>query len=440
MKIKRIIPALILSLCMVTSLSACGGKQTLPAGTNSAQSPVASAEPSATSAPAEKVNLRIMTGFDTNLTGDYKLDTFQEVADDLGYKIEVERIAGDTYKTKIRVALQGNELPDVFYTWGASYSDPFLKAGALYPLEDAIAASGYKFHETYTQPREGHVYAVPNGPFESYGMFYNKNVLNKLNAKVPATWDELLSFVDLCKANNVAAIGIGDKARWEGDLLYNSFVMMEDTQAFKNAWEGTGSFTDEPFLNAAKKIETLVKKGAFQNGYMQHTSNEVLEMIKADQVALFFIGPWMISKMTADELGQKMGYTTLPRMSDKVDPTISSCTNAIDAGMAVSSNSPFAKDAAKFVVEYAKRVNDYAVANGVVPVMESADAVPPANLHEINVAYSKQMVDLKNTQLWWFSAVDAKFGEPMRDLSHRQFAGQISAEDFVAELQKIMKP
>lgn len=412
-------------------MSACGN--------GTAKSGASADTAGAAGADAEgKVKLKVLCCIDPEVEGNYRLEIFKEVAADLGYEIDVERTDDDTFKTKIRVALQGNELPDIFYTWGAAYSEPFIRSGALYPLDEAIAESGYDFYDTYLNSDDGHVYALPMNAFEAYGVFYNKNVLNKLNAQLPTTWDELLEFVDLCNANGITAIALGNKERWEGDLMYNSLVMMEDTEAFKKALSGEMSFTDAPFLEAAKKVETLVQRGAFQNGYMQHSDSEAVELIKADEAAMYWIGPWMIANMTEGELGEKMGYATLPKMSDAVDPKVSSCTNATDAGFAVSARSPYAKEAAKLVVEYTKRINDYGVALGNVPVMNSPDAIPPENIHEINQVYAQQMEDLIYTQLWWFSSVDSKYGEPMRDLSHQQFAGQISPEDFVKELERIM--
>lgn len=390
-------------------------------------------------ADGETVKLKVLCCMDPATDGQYKLDAFQETAEALGYEVDVERSDDDTYKTKIRVALQGNELPDIYYTWGGTYSQPFIKAEAMYPLEDAIAESGYDYYDTYMQSDDGHVYALPITAFQAYGMFYNKTLLEEMNLEVPATWDELLEFVDVCNENDVAAIALGNKERWEGDLLYNSLVMLEDTEAFKKAMAGEMSFTDEPFVDAAEKVLTLVERGAFQNGYMQHTDSEVLEVLKADQAATYWIGPWMLSVMAGEDFSGKMGYTTLPRISDDVDPAVTSCTNATDEGFAVSANSENKEAAAKFVVEYTKRVNDYSVAEGAVPIMNSPDAETPDDIAEVNKAYMEQMEALENTQLWWFSSVDSKVGEPMRDLSQQLFAGQISAEGFAEQLESIMR-
>ncbi len=427
MKLRRAMFAGTLAFIMA-AMTACGGN------TDTADQTSESADTS-----DGEVKLKLVCCMDPATDGQYKLDAIQEAADALGYTVEVERSDDDTYKTKIRVALQGNEMPDIFYTWGGSYSETFIAAEAMYPLNDAIEASGYDFYDTYLQSDDGNVYALPINAFEAYGMFYNKNILEDIGAEVPTTWDELLELVEKCNENGIAAIGLADKERWEGDLLYNSLVLLEDVDAFEKAMNGEMSFTDEPFLEAAKKVETLVQMGAFQNGYMQHTDSEIIELIKSDQIATYWIGPWMIPVMTEGDMAEKMGYTTLPRLSEDVDPAVTSCTAATDAGLAVSANSPYKEEAAKFIVEYCKLVSDNAVSTGDVGMINNPEVQAPDDLTEINKAYGEQMENLEQTQLWWFTSVDSKYGEPMRDLNQQLFAGQISAEDFVQELEAVMR-
>ena len=67
------------------------------------------------------------------------------------------------------------------------------------------------------------------------------------------------------------------------------------------------------------------------------------------------------------------------------------------------------------------------------------DVKPEGEVHEILQQYEKDFKNYKVMQTWWFSLVDAKIGEPMRDLSHQQFAGQIEVDDFLTELNTIMK-
>ena len=425
---KKMISA-VLALVMLGSLTACGstGKEE-DAATDGAKAD-------------EPVKLKILTEFDPQTLGEEYLATFDEVADELGYEIDVERVDTETYKTKIRVALQGNELPDVFFTWGDSYTQPFLDADALYPIDDALQEFDAKLYPTYAVPYEdGHMYTVPHQANGTYMTFYNKKVFEKLGMDVPTNWDELLAVVDKCNEQGIYALGLGNKDRWEGDLFYNEMVLREDTDAYNRAMDGDGAFTDEAFKNAAEKVETLVQKGAFQKGYMQATTSEVIEMFRADQIAMYPVGSWMLSTMIAGDLAEKTGYMMFPATgaAEEVETATTCMSGNLPQGLVASASSQFPEEAARFIVRYGQKINDINVKKGNIGFMET-DVKPEGEVHEILKQYEEDFKNYKIMETWWFSLVDAKIGEPMRDLSHQQFAGQIEVDDFLKELNTIMK-
>ena len=420
-------------------LSACGGgsEPSSQGGDSGEKQPAGGDTATADAAPAEDVTLSVLVHFDPLILGEEVIDGLQIAADNLGYTVNIERIDPETYKTKIRVALQGNELPDVFYLWGGSYKDPFLEANAILPLDDAVEQYGSAIFPSVIPPRDGHIYNAPNDALGVYGMFYNKEVLDDLGVGPPKDWDELLNVVELCNAKGIYAIGIGNNDRWQGDLFYNAMVMSEDADAFRNAASGAGSFTDEPFLEAARKVDTLVSMGAFQRGYMTASQNDVVEMFAAGQIALHPIGAWMLPTFAGEGFGDISGYTYFPKMG-KEDPVLAVNDAGSDLGLAVAANSKFPEEAKHYVMEYSIVVNDLKVANGLAPFAETS-VQPPADQHQILKDYATMLSKFSKLQTYWFDVVDAKSGEPMRDLSHKQFAGEISPEDFVNELEEIMR-
>lgn len=383
---------------------------------------------------SEEVELSVLVVFDPETGSHWKLDSFEEAAEKLGYKVNVERVDDETYKTKVRVMLQANELPDLFYTWGGSYSTPFLEAEALYSLEDALAASGYALDEVYKQTdEEGHIYAVPAGALETYCLFYNKAVFEQIGMDVPTNWDELLAVVDACNEQGIGALGIGDIDRWQGDLFYNMMVLREDADAFANAVEEGGTFTGDAFVKAAEKVQTLVEKNAFQSGYMQATASECTELLQAGQIAMHPIGSWMVSSFAEDD---NIGCTVFPKTGEE-DPYLSCCGNAADAGMAVAASSDHPEEAAKLAVEYSKILSDHLIEDGEQGYFETD--IEAADQSEIMKQYLEDFAKLEKTQLWWFTYLDTSIGEPMRDLSQQQFAGEIDSASFVEQLEQIMK-
>lgn len=442
MKKRKSVVAFLVAMCMVAvSLAGCGngGKATEIQGSSTADQSEANeaaktSESKETDAGAQQeqdVELSILVMFDPQTGSHWKLDTFEEAAEALGYKVNVERVDDETYKTKIRVMLQANELPDLFYTWGGSYSEPFIAAEALQPLDAQLETSGYELYDTYKEKEV--TYAVPTNALETYCMFYNKDVLNELGLDPPTDWDELLTLVEACNEKGIGAIGLGNKDRWEGDLFYNMMVVREDADAFANAVQGGESFTDEAFLTAAEKVETLVSMNAFQSGYMQASQPECAELLKAGKIAIYPTGSWELAVF--EEEGN-IGCTVFPKTGAE-DPYLSCCGNASDAGMAVNANSANVEAATKLAVEYSKRLNDHLVAEGEPAYFETD--IKPNEQSEMMSTYVENLQKMQKSQLWWFTYLDTSIGEPMRDLSHQQFAGQVDAQSFVDQLQSIIK-
>lgn len=436
-KWKKIMTLLVMGSMLVSSVG-CGSS----AKTDDAEKEETTADDSSaaeesqaeegTDESGELVELSMLCDWTTDAGG--QIDAIKSVAESLGYKLNVDVVDGDTYKTKIRVMLQANELPDIFYTWGGSYSTPFLEADALYPLEDALEASGYELLDVYNQrDEEGHIYAVPNGELESYALFYNKDVFEQLGMDVPANWDELLAVVEACNAQGIGTLGLGNKERWEGDLFYNMMVVREDVDAFENAVNGDGAFTDEAFLTAAEKVQTLVEMNAFQSGYMEAGQAECEELLRAGQIAMYPTGSWATADFSEDE---NIGCTVFPQTGEE-DPYLYCCGNAADSGMAVNAYSENADAAAKLVVEYSKQQSELSITEGGQNWF-TTEAECTVELPELVVAYNENFNKLERTQLWWYTYLDTAIGEPMRDLSHQQFAGQIEAEAFIEELETII--
>ena len=57
-------------------------------------------------------------------------------------KVEVDAVENETYKTKIKTAIAANEAPDVFFTWGGGFSQPFVDAGKLLDLTPYLNDGG----------------------------------------------------------------------------------------------------------------------------------------------------------------------------------------------------------------------------------------------------------------------------------------------------------
>lgn len=361
-----------------------------------------------------------------------ELEVLEETAEALGVKLESEYMDGESYKIKIRIMLQGNEMPDLFYTWGGSYSQPFIDAGVMAPLEDALKASGYELEELYkTTSEDGHMYAMPLNTVDTYVVFYNKQVFEELGCSVPTTYEELLHVTELCREQEIYAMGLAQKDRWEGDLFYNMLVLGEDRNAFANSLE-SGDFTGEAYVAAAEKLKELLEKEAFYPNYMEASTKECVELLKVGRIAMYPGGSWHIMAFQDDP---DIGCAVFPS-TGKENAALACGAQAIDIGVGCSV-SDHTEEAAAFAVEFSKRLNDRRVEQGYLPYFVCEEETQKRELTRLQQEYLDIFNEFEMLQTWWFSVWDADIGEPYRDLVQSFYAGNLPVEYFIEQMQEI---
>lgn len=117
-------------------------------------------------------------------------------------KIEMQAVATEPYKEKLRVMLSGNDVPDLFFTWDGDYIQRFAKAGVIMNLDEMLAVDP-DFKNAFNQgllttgQYEGSQYGLPIRTCVNFILYY-KDKFEQYNLEEPQTWDE---FMSLCNRN-----------------------------------------------------------------------------------------------------------------------------------------------------------------------------------------------------------------------------------------------
>jgi len=122
----------------------------------------------------------------------------------------------EAHKSTIRNALL-NDAPDVITWYPGNRMGPFVDAGLFRDISDLWASdenlSG-KFNAIKpTMTRDGKQWGVPYS-FYQWGIYYRKDIFDKLALSEPKTWDELLGACDKMTAAGVTPFTIGTKFLW----------------------------------------------------------------------------------------------------------------------------------------------------------------------------------------------------------------------------------
>lgn len=385
--------------------------------------------------------LRIFVPFDTRYIGEEYVDNLSRACEMLDYDCEVEQDA-EGYRTQILVELTAGQLPDVFFTWGDSYTEPFLEAGVLLPITEALRASGNQYYPSYVIPwTDGEIYTAPYTPNDHFVVYYNREIFAQAGVEPPETFDEFMDVIRTIQAEvpDVFPIGLGGQNRVQGDLWYNMMVLREDPEAFARAISGEGSFTDEPFLAAAERLREVIDTDPFQLGYISASQPEIQQMLWDGRVAMFPMGSWVFPNAIRN-LGDNLGYFPFPQLTPDPDYRSKSTTLFGDQpnGMVVSRTTQFPEAATEFALLYSRLMNEEMARQGRITFMETT-VTPEQPLHPAYAAYVADASQLTYLQPFWYGVIDPSIGEEMRDLNQEFFLGSMTPEEFTERLQTIMQ-
>ncbi len=218
-------------------------------------------------------------------------------------KLTIEFTEQEQYKTKIATLMAANEAPDLFNTWAAGFLKPFVLADKVYSISEALDSdpewknrfvpgifSGFTF--------DGKIYASPNTQ-TVVCLFYNKEIFDKYNLKVPETYEELKAVIKTLNDNGVIPIALGNKAPWVG-AMYCELIAnrIGGSEPFNKVYSKTGTWLDPSFIKAGEIMYELVQLNAFPEGFNALDNDPSREMFIEGKAAMHIMGSWAIQQVT----------------------------------------------------------------------------------------------------------------------------------------------
>ncbi|WP_068787307.1 extracellular solute-binding protein [Paenibacillus phocaensis] len=305
-----------LTAMMVVLLAACGGKNAENGSSNS----------SASGSGNEQVSLSIWHNFSGD---DQRAKTMrglidQYVAAHPEVKLDIQAIPADGYKQRLKTVAAAGELPDVFLTNPGSMIAEFYNGGLIQPIDDLFAAHQAEWTDHFLPGAfdaltfEGKAYAAPVNLSPSSILYYNIELFEKYNVRVPETWDELMAAIQTFNDNDIIPFALGNKANWVANSTILSTLgdRVTGSEWFLNAVKGEGaSFTDPDFVQALTYFKQLVDAAAFQDGANSIDNAQAEQLFSQEQAAMTMGGNWTLTNLasTASEsFLDKIGVTVFP--------------------------------------------------------------------------------------------------------------------------------
>ena len=203
------------------------------------------------------------------------------------------------------------------------------------------------------------------------GLYYNKDLLKKIGASAPASFDDLVAAMQKAKDAGITALEVGNLDQAQAGHIASTLMSYYQSPASLNDWINGVSGSDIRTAGNTKALTTL--KDWVDKGYISSDANGIKEDDGAADFAagnaLFDItGSWRSTQFDT-ALGDRGGFMTLPGSSVNKAPA----TGWFSEGWTISSKSKNPDIAAAFLnYMYGPSSVDNNIVGGYLPFAPGA--------------------------------------------------------------------
>ena len=316
MRSSRALAAAALAVAAATAAAACssGGSSSSTSSTTSGGSSSASS--------AAKVTL---TWWNNATTGQL-LTVWQSAiksfeASHPGVTIQNVPIQNEQFTTKIPLALESNNPPDIYQQWGGGQEATQVKSGKLTNLTSSVSNWIGELGTAAAQWQvSGAQYGVPYD-LHVVGFWYRKDLFAKAGITAPPTTIARLESDDAkLKAAGITPIAIGSKDRWPDAFYWEYFAVRECPQSVIQSAMSSVSLTNSCFAKATTDLTSFMATNPFQTGFLgtpsQVGAGSSAGLVASGKAAMELQGDWdpgvMQGLVTNNKLNSELGWFPFP--------------------------------------------------------------------------------------------------------------------------------
>lgn len=381
-----------------------------------------------------------------NATADPALTFWQTVADEFeaanpNVTVEVEGIQNeDLQRTRIPVALQSGEAPDLFQQWGGGEMVAQVNDGYLKDITDMVTDDVERLGGSVAPWQvDGKTYGLPY-QFGPEGIWYRPSLFEAAGIEeVPSTLDELNDAVQKLKDAGIEPIAVGAADGWPAAHWWYNFALQSCPSDVLQAANSTLDFSNECFVTAGEKLQEFIAMEPFNSGFAatsaQQGATSSAGLVANGNAAMELMGQWNVSVMTGlvddpEALVADLSWFPFPSIDGaQGDPT------AMLGGGDGYSCYVDAPDACVDLLKYITSddvLTRFASEVGGIPAAPAAHSgITDPNL-QVQAEY---MAESDYLQLWLDTSYGPTVGAAMNDAIIQLFAGNADPADIPAAMQ-----
>lgn len=247
------------------------------------------------------------------------IERFEEQNPDI--KVDYRWQANEPYKTGIKVMMESNNPPDVYFVWAGAFANDFVDTGVVSELSESEERG-----DSWTQGAAAGVvdqfrhkdglYGVPAEVYTKL-MWKNDQFFADNNLEVPETLDELIGLCGQIREIDplMTPISFGASESWTINhyltILFQRHVPIETALAdYQLQSEADELFTDPGYEAALNDFRRLIDAQCFNDGINSVTPEVGRTMFATELAAMNFCGSWCPPMF--DEQGFEGQYSAFP--------------------------------------------------------------------------------------------------------------------------------
>jgi raffinose/stachyose/melibiose transport system substrate-binding protein len=441
MKKKTAFSLMALTVALTTVLSACGSS-------DGANKPGNTPSNTNTSGETKQVTLRFFSNLPDRKSGQGLAE--QTVIDNYvkanpNVKIDVEALAEEPFKNKLKAYMASNEPIDITMVHNGAELDTLVAAGYVTELNPKDyegekynflpgVFTGFTFNDK--------IYGLPRNSDYSV-IYYNKALFQDNGIKVPTTVDELMAAAKAFQEKKIEPISMNGKDLWNiGAMFQNLHQRISGEQtSLKEAAKGQKKFADDPYvIEAAALLQQMVKDGIYNKAYMTMDYGASQNLFTQGKAAMWYMGSWEAGMASNESLPQafrdNLGVIRFP-VANGGKGGINDLIAWNGGGYSLVEASKNKEEAKKFF-DFMMSADQWA------KVAWDTGAAVPAQKYELTGKETEVQKELANilleatstTGILLIDASTASFKDAAQTALGKLAIGNITPEEFAAELDK----
>lgn len=265
-----------------------------------------------------------------------------------GINIRFEAYEPQNYQTIVSTALAAGRGPDVIHVRAYGGLEQFARAGYLMPLDRQTVPELANFTAealaSETLRSDNRVYAVPFAS-QTLGVFYNRDIFQRLNIQPPQTWEQFIAACRAIKAANLVPVANGTATAWMTEVLTSVFTgSFLGPQFAADVVAGRATFEDPRYVAALGKMLEL--RECLPNGFTGVDYPTSQQLFLSGRAAMFAGGSFEISNFRRQNANLPMEFIAPPAPAAGQPGLVSLF---FDGGYAVNARTGNRDDALKLV-------------------------------------------------------------------------------------------